>query len=180
MNMMQSRTKRNFAILTVLTAVGIILGYFENMLAVLPYLPGIKLGLSNVVILFMIINFSYKYAFLCGMVKAVVCGMFSGGSGIIYSVCGMIAAVFFMKAAIKLYRMDMLSEVGISILGSGGFGIGQICASCFMLSSEAPVYYLPVILVFSIVSGTVTGVLCHIICKRLKKVGFCVYKNKIS
>lgn len=180
MNMMQSHIKRNFTVLSVLTATGIILGYFENMLVPLPLLPGIKLGISNIVILFIIISFSWKQALLCGMVKAVVCGMFSGGSGIIYSVCGMALAVFLMNTAIKLYRKDRASETGLSILGSGGFGIGQIAAACFMLSSSAPVYYLPVILVFSVVSGAVTGILCHIICERIKKVGFCVQKEKIS
>ena len=165
---MRSHIKKNFAVLSVLTAAGIILGYFENLLIPISMLPGIKLGLSNIVILYILVCFSKREAFFCGIIKAVITGMFSGGSGIIYSVCGIILAVVVMSLVFSAYKKGKMSEIGLSISGCGGFNAGQTAAACFMLSSFAPVYYLPVMLVFSVLSGAVTGFVCHILCQRIK------------
>ena len=129
------------------------------------YIPGLKLGLANIVTLFIIYQFSLKDAFYVGILRVFLVGILRTGlfsttfffslSGVIFSIICMYLAKNFLK----------LSIVGVSIVGSIAHSTGQVLTSILLLQMSSMIYYLPWLLLFSIP----TGVLVGIICKQLIK-----------
>lgn len=129
------------------------------------YIPGLKLGLANIVTLFIIYQFSLKDAFYVGILRVFLVGILRTGlfsttfffslSGVIFSIICMYLAKNFLK----------LSIVGVSIVGSIAHSIGQVLTSILLLQMSSMIYYLPWLLLFSIP----TGILVGLICKQLIK-----------
>ena len=129
------------------------------------YIPGLKLGLANIVTLFIIYQFSLKDAFYVGILRVFLVGILRTGlfsttfffslSGVIFSIICMYLAKNFLK----------LSIVGVSIVGSIAHSTGQVLTSILLLQMSSMIYYLPWLLLFSIP----TGILVGLICKQLIK-----------
>ena len=124
------------------------------------YIPGLKLGLANIVTLFIIYQFSLKDAFYVGILRVFLVGILRTGlfsttfffslSGVIFSIICMYLAKNFLK----------LSIVGVSIVGSIAHSTGQVLTSILLLQMSSMIYYLPWLLLFSIPTGILVGILC--------------------
>ncbi len=158
---MKNRTITSIALLS---ALAILFGYIESMLPPISTIPGIKLGLSNIVILFALFRYSKKTAFFIMLVKVFVSSLlFSGMNVLFYSLGGgvlsLIAMIFFRKLN--------LSIIGISISGAVFHNIGQLLVAAVMLGSTSVFYYFSVLLLSAIIVGFLTGTVCRIILSRL-------------
>ena len=159
-------TKRHIAANALLSCVGILLGYVESLLVPDLFLPGMKLGISNIVILYAVIKMRKRDAVCIGLIKTVVNGLaFSGLMSCFYSVSGVLFSFLAMNILKKFYP-KFLSCTGISVAGSALFNIGQITAAIVVLKTVAPVYYLGYYLLLSVLTGIVTGVVTEIIINK--------------
>ena len=164
---MHFRTKKYIVLNAILACLGILFGYVEMLFVPDLILPGMKLGISNIVILFAIIVLRKKDAFIIGIIKAVVTGLiFSGVTSCFYSIMGVVFSVTSMCIMKRLYINKKISLIGISVAGSACFNVGQILSACLVLGTVAPVYYLNYYLFLSIVTGTVTGTIVQIIINK--------------
>ena len=129
------------------------------------YIPGLKLGLANIVTLFIIYKFSLKDAFYVGILRVFLVGILRTGlfsTTFFFSLSGVLLSIICMYLAKNLFK---LSIVGVSIIGSIAHSTGQVITSILLLQMTSMIYYLPWLLLFSIP----TGILVGIICKQLVK-----------
>ena len=153
------------AYIALLAALAAVFGYIESLFPIPVPIPGIKLGLSNIAVLFALYKMRKSDAFLIMLIKVTVCSvLFSGMSGFLYSLSGGILSFIAMSAAKKLD----LSIIGVSMAGGVFHNVGQIIAAAFMLSSQAALYYLPVLCICGLIVGAAVGALCKAVMSRLK------------
>ena len=155
---MKLRTK-DLTLCALLTALALALSYLENFfpLSLAIPLPGVKLGLANVVTLFALYVLGPGRALLILLARCLLGAVFAGNmNALIFSVLGGVTAMLVM---ILLSRGKRLSVYGVSIGGAAAHNCGQIAAAVLTLGNTAPLYYLPVLLGVSLGTGALTGVL---------------------
>lgn len=155
---------KKYTRLSLLLALSIVLNVVESFI---PFfnIPGIKLGLANIVSLFVLLKFSFKDALYLGILRVFLVGMLRTGifsTTFFFSLSGVVLSIIMMYIGNKIFK---LSIIGTSILGSISHSIGQVLMAIFLLNMNTMIYYLPYLLIFSIPSGILTG----IICKKLIK-----------
>jgi len=164
---MHFRTKKNIVLNAILACLGILFGYAEMLLVPDLFFPGMKLGISNIVVLFAVMTLRKRDVFCIGIIKAIVNGLiFSGLTSCFYSITGVIFSVSVMCGLRRMYTSNKISAIGISVAGSAFFNLGQILAACLVLRAFAPVYYLNYYLFLSVVTGAVTGTVVQIILNK--------------
>ncbi|MFI3115668.1 MAG: Gx transporter family protein [Clostridia bacterium] len=155
---------RKVATYSLLISLCLILSYVE---AIIPFnfaIPGIKLGLSNIVVLFTLYKLGVKSAFCINLLRILLAGfLFSHPVTIIYSLCG--GFLSFLGMVITK-STKILSPISVSVTGGVFHNIGQIIAASVMLSSDKVVYYLPVLLFFGLITGLLTGYVGAIVVER--------------
>ena len=123
--------------------------------AVIP-IPGVKLGLSNIVTVFTVFTLGPWDGVAVLACRIFLGAVFAGNmNALIFSLLGGFSAMLVM---ILLSRSRHLSIYGVSIGGAAAHNCGQIAAACLTLGSMAPLYYLPILLGASLITGAVTGV----------------------
>ncbi len=159
-----SVTKKNL-LCACLVAVSLILGYIEHVFLPLPFF-GLKIGLSNLPVIFILYYSGARYAYATGVFKAVLSGLiFSGFMSILYSLLGIILSVTGM---VLVRKIEKITVYGVSVAGSALFQIGQTVVACVMLSSDAPLYYLAYLLMGSVPCGIVSAILVKGVGSRLQ------------
>lgn len=153
---MHIRTK-DLALCAVLAALALALSYMESFfpLVLLVPLPGVKIGLANIVTLYALYAIGFPGALCILLTRCVLGALFAGNaSALIFSLLGGVFAMLTM-AALKSVRA--LSIFGVSIAGAAAHNIGQVCAAMLTLGSTAPLYYLPFLLLVALFTGTLSG-----------------------
>ncbi|MFA9422345.1 MAG: Gx transporter family protein [Sedimentibacter sp.] len=151
--------------LGILLAVALVLGYFENLIPLNASIPGVKLGLSNIVLLYAIYLIDAKSAFVLMILKVFLSGMlFSGVSGAIYSFSGGLLSLIMM---LLIKRMQDVSIVGVSVVGAVFHNVGQITIASFVIENRYIFFYLPVLLISAVVTGIATGIIAKYALKGL-------------
>ncbi len=149
---------KKFIRLSLLLSLAIVLNIIE---ASIPFfsgqIPGLRLGLANIITLFVLYQFSFKDAIYLAVLRVFLVGILRTGifsTAFFMSLTGVIISLILMYIAKKIF-----SEIGVSIIGAVGHSIGQIL-TIFLISQINVSYYLPFILFFSIISGIITGIIC--------------------
>ena len=145
---------RTVAFLGLCTALALILAYVEILIQPLfPSLPGIKMGLPNVIIVFLLYRRGVGTAVGVSLVRILLVSILFGNvMALWYSLAG---AVLSLGVMFLLHRLDWLSPVGVSVAGGVTHNVGQILMAMLLLETAELGYYLVVLTV----SGTVAGVL---------------------
>jgi heptaprenyl diphosphate synthase len=151
------KTKR-LTLLSILLAISIVLAIVESFLPVIP-IPGVKLGLANVVTLIVLFTYGEKDAFMLLIMRILLVSLLRGN---IFSVTfflsfsgGMMAYIFM----VIFNKLRVFSIVGVSIMGAFGHSVGQIVMAIIILNTRELIYYFPYILVLSVITGVFTGLL---------------------
>ena len=148
------KTKR-LTKMSLLTATALLLGYLEYLLPVFPALPGVRLGLGNIAVLYALYALGRKDAFLLILLKVLLCGLlFAGAFSTLYALTGGFCSVFAMCAA---KRLPGVSTVGVSVTGAVLHNAGQAVVACLLLGRGAVLFYLPALLLAAILTGLLTG-----------------------
>lgn len=155
------------ALATVLNIVESFIPIFSN------FVPGIKLGLANIIIILILYSYSFKDALTISILRVFLVGILRTGLfsiSFFFSLGGAILSICMMFLAKKLTK---LSIIGISVIGSFFHSIGQIIVAIIFLRNINMVYYLPWILLFSIPTGCLIGVVSKQIYLHLQKILKC-------
>lgn len=134
-------------------AVALILSYVESLIPITFGIPGIKLGLPNLIVVLLLFGQRYgaKEALLVNGMRIVLSGfMFSNLYAILYALAG---AVFSYVSMLIGKRLRCFSVIGVSVLGGLFHNIGQAVVAMIVVETFAASYYIP----FLIVAGTITG-----------------------
>lgn len=150
-------TTKQLTLCALLTAMALALSYLENLfpLSLAVPIPGVKLGLANIVTLFALYALGPGQALLILVSRCLLGSLFAGNvNALLFSLLGGLSA---MGAMTLLSRRPGLSIYGVSIGGAAAHNCGQTAAAVLTLGSAAPLYYLPVLLAVSLLSGGLTG-----------------------
>ena len=152
-------TTKQLTLCAVLTALALALSYVENFLPLslaIP-VPGIKLGLANIVTVFALYALGSSQALMILLARCFLGAVFAGNmNALIFSLLGGVSA---MLVEIGLCRLPRLSVYGVSVGGAAAHNCGQVAAAVLTLGNTAPLYYLPVLLGVSLATGALTGLL---------------------
>ena len=167
---MQQHFKHSLVRYAILVGIGIILGYVESIVFPQGLVYGIKIGISNIIVLFALFYDGAKEALLVGMLKSVLSGLlFSSITAIIYSIFGIILSVLVMGILKKKFYNKNISVLGISVAGSAIFNAGQVAIACMLTKSTHCVFLLSYMLPLSLVTGIITGIIVHLIYNKIKR-----------
>ena len=164
---MRPSTKK-LAVLGLCTAVALILAYVESMFPPLfTAVPGIKVGLPNIIIVFVLYRFGLREAAVVSLVRMLaVSFMFGNMMALVYSLAG---AFLSMLVMVLLKKANFLSVVGVSVAGGVFHNVGQILTAMLLLGTAELWYYLIVLAVTGTISGIFVGMCGAIIVKRIPK-----------
>lgn len=160
---------KQISLCAMLIALALALSYTERFipLQMLIPLPGIKLGLANIVTLVALYLFKPKYAFFILIPRCIFGAVFGGGiTGLLFSLTGGILALVMMAA---VQKTGIFSVYGVSILGAACHNIGQILVAMVLMNSLYIGAYLSYLLLIAVMTGLVTGGLCAGILRILPK-----------
>ena len=150
----------------VLVALALILSYVETWIPINFGIPGIKLGLSNLVIIISIYKYGLKKSFFLGITKVLLSNILFGNlSSMIFGWIGMICSVFLMCI---LKKTRKFSVIGISMAGGIAHNLGQIFVAMFIIQSFAIIFYLPFLLLSGMITGILIGIVANEIIKRIR------------
>ena len=150
-----------------LVALAMVLSFVETLIPVFAAVPGMKLGLTNLVVMVALLLFSPPRAFMVNMIRIVLVGFTFGNMfSMLYSAAGGLLSFAVMLVMLKSGKF---SPVGISAVGGVAHNAGQIIVACFVLDTGMVFYYLPFLAISGIVAGIVIGVVSSLITVRLKK-----------
>lgn len=160
---------RKLVTLSLLCALSLIIFTVESMIPPIVPIQGVKLGLANVITLFLILTADKKSAAAVLLVRIVLAAVFAGQAiSFFYSLCGGMLAFSAMCAAEKLLNGKPVWF--ISLVGAVFHNIGQISAAC-VLMTWAVVYYLPFLLISGCITGILTGLLTSFTTEKMDKAG---------
>ena len=151
-----------------LAAVAVVLSLVERMFpldAIVP-VPGVKLGLANVVTLFALTRLSARDAFAIVATRVAI-----SSSAFLFSLFGGLLSLIVMGILLKA-EGRFCSLFGVSVGGAAAHNIGQMAAAVIWLKNWAVIAYLPFLLVMSVPLGLVTGLTCSVVLHHLKKIDF--------
>lgn len=166
--MMKQMTIRQLTLCAVLTALALALAYMETFfpLSLVIPLPGIKLGLANIVTVFALYTLGPAQALLILIARCTLGSVFAGNmNALIFSLSGGLAAMLVM---IALSRFRGLSLYGVSVGGAAAHNCGQVAAAVITLGNSAPLAYLPVLLGVSLLTGALTGFIASLLFRAME------------
>ena len=152
----------------VFTALALILGYVESLIPIQFGVPGIKLGLANLIIVMVLCKRGWKEALLLSVVRIVLSGFIFGNLfSILYSFTGGMLSLLVMALMVKSSRF---STVGISIAGGVCHNIGQLIVAMLAVETYQVGFYLPVLLISGVITGALIGITAGEVMKRTKNI----------
>lgn len=155
---------RKITVLAMCIALAMILSYVESLVPS-PGIPGVKMGLANIVVVFCLYRLGWKEAIGVSLLRVfLVSVLFGHVASLMYSTAG---AILSLAGMIGLKTTDRLSCVAVSVIGGVLHNVGQILVAWWLLGSNV-VYYLPVLIVSGTVTGVLIGILSGLIVKRIK------------
>lgn len=165
------------ALLGILGAVSLVLSFLENMLIPdIPFLPvGAKVGLSNIVIMYTASVFSFPSALYITMLKVLFVFITRGATAAFMSFCGGFLSTVATCILIK-YKDRIFSFIGIAIIGALTHNMGQLIASVIISGTASVFNYGKYLILFAILSGSITGIMLSVIMPRLSKINTLIYK----
>ena len=161
-------TTKQLTLCALLTAMALALSYLENFfpLSLAIPVPGVKLGLANIVTVFALYVLGAGQAMMILFARCFLGAVFAGNmNALIFSVMGGFTAMLMMTG---LSKSRKLSVYGVSIGGAAAHNCGQVAAAILTLGNTAPLYYLPVLLWVSLLTGTLTGVISGCLFRALR------------
>lgn len=160
------KTKK-VAFLGLSIALAMILSFVESQIPALVAIPGIKVGLPNLAIVFLLYKVGWKDAVIVSIIRIVLVSMLFGNvQTLTFSLAGAFLSLLVM---ILLKLTNWFSCITVSIVGGIFHNVGQIIAACLWTQTAEVAFYLPVLLVSGTVAGAVVGLISGMLVKRLEK-----------
>ena len=160
------RTPNRIALLGLCTALALILAYVEVLLPPLfAAIPGIKIGLPNIVIIYVLYKFGMSSAISVSFIRIIAVSILFGNfMAFVYSASGAILSLLLMFI---VYKLNLFSTIAVSIVGGVFHNVGQTIIAMIMLETAEIGYYLIVLSITGIISGAFIGLCAALLIKRL-------------
>lgn len=157
------------ALLGVCVALAMVLAYIEVIIPpIFSAIPGIKMGLPNIIIVFLLYRRGPIFAAIVSFLRIVLVSLlFSNFVALMYSLAGGILSLIIM---IILRKLHFLSAVGVSVAGGVTHNIGQILMAMLLLETAELGYYLAVLTVTGTISGILIGLCGASLIKRVPRI----------
>lgn len=162
---MKKMTTKKTAQLGVYIALAMILSYVESLIPFSFGIPGIKLGLTNVVTVIMMYTYGIPGALGVAVLRAVLSGfMFGNAFSIIYSVAGCVLSFIFMYI---LKKTNHFAIISVSAAGGVMHNVGQLIVAANIVKTYSVIYYAPVLIIAGVFTGIIIGIVSDEIVKRI-------------
>ena len=159
------KTKK-LTVLALTVSVAMVLSFVESQIPAFVAIPGVKMGLANIAVVFALYKMGWKEAVLVSLIRVfLVSLLFGTGASLFYSAAG---AVLSLLGMIGLKATKLFSSVAVSVAGGVLHNVGQIAMACLLLETDVLRYYLPFLALSGILAGIVIGVLAAIMVKRIR------------
>lgn len=156
---------RKVALYGICIALAMVLGFIESQIPVLVMVPGVKLGLTNLVVLMALYRMGAADALVINFVRILLVGFtFANTFSMLYSLAGGMLSCLVM---ILLKHTKKFSVAGVSVAGGVAHNLGQMFVAMAVLSNTRLAYYFPALMISGVVAGVVIGILGAEVIKRL-------------
>lgn len=160
--------KNRVAFFGVFVALALIFSYVESLIPIQIGIPGVKLGLANLIIVIALYKMSLKEAYLLSVTRVVLSGFIFGNLfSILYSLAGGLLSLSVMAL---LKKHGDFSVIGISIAGGVSHNIGQLAIAMVVVETFSVVYYIPVLLMAGLITGLLIGITADEMLRRLTNI----------
>lgn len=164
---MKNDKVKRIALFGMLTALAFTFSYLESLIPFNFGIPGVKLGLANLVLVVALYTMKPYEAFAVSLIRIFLAAItFGNFYSLLYSLCGGLLSF----AVMYLTKKTKLSVIGVSILGGIFHNLGQIIVAAIVMHTSRIVYYFPVLLVAGLVTGMLMGVISRLVIDRLDKI----------
>lgn len=159
------KNTHKIAYLSIFSALAIIFGYVETLFPIFIGIPGIKLGLANLAVLFILHRYTWKDAAFVSVIRIIVIGFLFGNMfSILYSLAGAALSILVMTL---IRRNTQFSTIGVSVTGGVFHNVGQLIVAMLIVENTSLIYYAPALLVSGVVTGCLIGLLTQETLKRI-------------
>lgn len=163
----QSRRTRLLAISSMFACLALIFSYIEVLIPYNVGIPGVKLGLANLVILIALYEMNGRYALAINIVRILVAGLlFNGLFGALYSLAGGLLSFLVMWL---LKKTGLFSMTGVSMAGGVAHNMGQLLIASLIVSNLRMFLYFPILMFSGLASGILMGITAQIIDAKVPK-----------
>lgn len=160
--------KNKVAVFGVFTSLALILSYVELLIPINFGIPGMKLGLTNLLVVILLYKCGPRDALLLSVIRILLSGLIFGNMfSIFYSLGGGLLSLAVM---VFLKKTGQFTVAGISIGGGASHNVGQLLVAMFVVQTYQVGYYLPVLLIAGVITGAVIGILSAEVLKRTQSI----------
>ncbi len=152
--------------LAVTVSVAMILSFVESRIPAFVAIPGVKVGLANIAVIFALYKMGWREAIAVSVIRVLLVALLFGSVvSLAYSIAG---AIISLSLMILLRKIGIFTEVAVSVVGGITHNIGQILIAFLLLETKVVFYYLPFLMVSGVIAGIAVGVAAALLIKRIK------------
>ncbi len=152
--------------LAVTISVAMILSFVESRIPAFVAIPGVKVGLANIAVIFALYKMGWREAVVVSVIRVILVALLFGSVvSLAYSIAG---ALISLSLMILLRKIGIFTEIAVSVVGGITHNIGQILIAFLLLETKVVFYYLPFLLVSGVIAGIAVGVASALLIKRIK------------
>ena len=156
---------QKLTVMALTTAIALVLSFVESQIPAFVAVPGVKMGLANIAIVYALYRLGWKEAAIISLIRVVLVSLlFGSAASFLYSLAG---AVLSLLGMALLKKTGKFTEIVVSVAGGVLHNIGQITMASIILETDALRYYLPFLLVSGILAGVVIGLISGILIRRI-------------
>ena len=145
-----------------------ILSFVESLIPPLVAVPGVKIGLANIVTVFLLYTLGWRAAGCVSLIRVLLSALLFGNvQSLIFALSGA-ALSFIVMVVVK--RLLPFGKVGVSVLGAVAHNAGQVAAAVIVMETAALAYYFIPLVISGTVAGVFVGILAAILTIRLEKI----------
>lgn len=149
-------------------ALAMIMSYIESLFPLNFAVPGIKMGLANIVIVFVLYRMGLKEAIVISLIRVFLVSLLFGNvMSMAYSISG---AVCSLAVMVLLKKTDRFSTIGVSVAGGVMHNFGQIIMAIIIMGAKQIIFYLPALCITGTITGILIGIVSSIVIKRIKRI----------
>ena len=150
-----NKSAKTITLLGVCTAAAMVLSYVETLIPVQFAVPGVKLGLANLVAIYLLMKLDWRYAAPVSLVRVLLTAVLFGSfASLAYSAAGAVLSMLVMTGA---KRVKAFSPVGVSIVGGVFHNVGQILMAILLTGTKQIAFWLPPLIISGVVTGAAIG-----------------------
>lgn len=152
--------------LAVTVSVAMILSFVESRIPAFVAIPGVKVGLANIAVIFALYKMGWREAMTVSVIRVfLVSVLFGNIESLWFSLAG---AILSLSVMILLRKIRIFTELAVSVVGGITHNVGQILVAFLLLETGVVFYYLPFLLVSGVIAGIAVGVASSLLVKKIK------------